>query len=253
MIQEKIHVRNKEKRRGFAILGLALIFFAIVGAITVAGRVVDFGVSIFSDEGRKQEMEKVVYPLVMMDPAPMVKMDRADEKTIVLASLWYCLMNEDNTKYQTENGGILTVPATDVEAYCARLFGDYYKPEHQTVGDYETSYTYDKENNCYYVPIVTKTGYYSPEVESYYTQNDFYYVRVGCVAPGPIWSGNTSGEIQKGEPDKYMQYVLQWVDGRFIVVGINEDPETVNTQLPSSSSPQQQSSDSESSSQDGNA
>ena len=113
MILEKIHVRKKEKRSGYAILGLILVVLTLIGAFTVASKVVDFGMSIISDEGRKEQMEQVVRPLVMMDPAPMVKMDRAEESTIVQASLWYCLMNEDNTKDTAEQGGgSLIVPAT---------------------------------------------------------------------------------------------------------------------------------------------
>lgn len=223
---EKIDIRKKHVRKSYVFVGVAAIVFGIIGALVVLSNIISFSMNIFNDTDTKREMEKLVTPLVMMDVSPMVKMDRATEPTIVLSSLWYCLTNEDNQKYLDTNEGKYIVPQTDVESYCVKMFGEGYKPVHQTVGDYENEYRYDKEKQAYYVPLQTKSGNYRAKVESYSQNGEFYYVRIGYVSPGAIWDLNIDMKTKK--PDKYMEYVLKKSGGKFIVVAVNEDPQVQN-------------------------
>ena len=79
----------------------------------------------------------------MFDPVPFEKATDADPLFLLQSSLWSTLLGEKRDSYQFDAMERLIVPSSDVDVACARLFGPDVKLEHQSFGDYETTYYYD--------------------------------------------------------------------------------------------------------------
>lgn len=222
---EKVTVRNKEKRTPIAAIGATMIIFSIVGIISTAAWLISGADWLLSKQWQIDEFERVVYPLVMVDAPVTDKTSKLDNSILLQASLYYCLMNEDETKYEDITQGGLVVPASDLEKYAVLLFGVGTTVEHATVGQGSNIYTYDEETNSYYVPLSTTVDTYTPTIVSSYQDGSFYYVRVGYLSSTDIWSIDLYGNEEEPEPDKYVVYVLQKVGDSYCVYSINQDTE----------------------------
>lgn len=229
MTQERISLKHHNRKRNIAIFGAMLLSLAIIGVITVTILLVNVGSLLLSNDSLKQEFKRLVYPLVMIDPPPIDKIEKEENNILLQASIWYAIMNEDNTKYENAELNLLTVPVTDVEAYCAKLFGPGIKLTHTTFGDTLLTYEYDKTKQAYNIPNQSQTGLYTPKITNYTKDGDFYYVTVGYIPPGPSWSGDFSGNKYETEPDKYMQYVIKKDGAKYYIFAILDMPAAVST------------------------
>lgn len=221
-------VRLTQRHNRTALFGALLIVFAIVGVIAAGASLFRLGTGLFSNAAEKERFEKLVLPLVVLDPPPFDSLGKAEQSTLIQAAIWNTLFNEDRVKYEDTAAGVLVIPATDVEAYARKLFGPDVALQHQTVGDIELSYQYDAETQAYIVPLMGRIQRYTPKVAEYEQRGDIYYVKVGYIPPGSVWNGGVDGEDNAAEPDKYMQYLVEkQKDGNLSVIAVIDVPQQV--------------------------
>ncbi|MGI5967506.1 MULTISPECIES: hypothetical protein [Anaerotruncus] len=217
---DRIHYR---KNKYAAPIGGIFIFLSIVGLIGLTIFCVNFTRGMLDNSREKQQFEQIIYPVLMFDPVPFEKATDADPLFLLQSSLWSTLLGEKRDSYQFDAMERLIVPSSDVDVACARLFGPDVKLEHQSFGDYETTYYYDEETKTYYVPVTGQVGLYTPSVESVVKKGDQFTVTVGYVPPANAWTQRI-GTDEKPKPIKFMNYELLKVRDHYQLTAIRDLP-----------------------------
>lgn len=230
-------IRAKRKKRHAALLGGFLIFLSLVGAITVIQKTVDL-VFYFTDSTRDKEMfEQLIRPVVMFDPVPFDSIEAASETSLLQASVWGTLLGQEQKTYDTDETGMLLVPASDLDVTAARLFGPEVKLVHQTFGDIEMTFPYDENKQLYHVPTYGYLGMYTPQVEHITKQNGYTVLKVNYMLPGNVWNFNEKGVLEETDGVAKTRYyvMLQNKSGYYIAAICTSDP--LNPQESSSQAP----------------
>ena len=198
--------RRAMKRRLYMSVGLFVIIMSIVGIFSTVSFTMDVAKRIADNTGLKNEFAQFIYPLVVIDPPDFDATVDLPNSTMITASIWNIILNEDKDKYNTEMG-MMYVPYLDVEASATYLFGTGLTFEHETVGDIELAFIYDEETKSYIVPTSPKYLPYSPRIESFKRVGETYTLLVGYMPPGHSWL-NDLKEDSMPEAEKHMEYVV---------------------------------------------
>ena len=208
-----------------ATIGGVFVLLALVGAITVIGFCIRGTASILDNTKEKEAFEEVIMPVLMFDPVPYENASDLDPLFVLRSSVWAALL-EKKDSYIYDDMNRMTVPSTDVDVACARLFGPDIKLEHQSFETYTAAtYVYHEEGKAYLVPIEAETILYTPKVMDIKKKGNTYTLIVGYIPPGNSWILQDTPEGDP-QPDKYMQYVLKENEnGTFRLVAIQDPPE----------------------------
>lgn len=220
---------SASQKRRKAALPLAIVSFALmaVGLVTVVLWTTGFVKNIFDNTAARTRYERLISPIVMMDPIPFDDISDSDNDFILEASLWSALTGSNRGNYAYDELGLLLVPATDVSVAATRLFGPDVTLEHHTFEDNDGTYLYDPEIAAYRVPAISKVAY-SPAVTHISKANGTITLTVGYVAPGNMWSTEIQGGASDPEPEKYMRYLLvQNEDGDYYVSAVLDMEENI--------------------------
>lgn len=216
---------NKKTRKvkSGTIIGVGFSILAIIGLITVIVSGYGFTKKILDNEGQKAKFEKILLPILMLDPVPFDNPKTLDELTILRASLWTAI-GEKREKYSYDDMGNMIVPKSDVDFYAARLFGKDIEVNHQSFSEgLLIRYVYDEEHLLYRVPMDAQTGYYIPKVIKVIKKGDKFLLTVGYVPTGNGWAISVKGQKLEPTVDKYMIYELKKVDNNYQLVAIKND------------------------------
>lgn len=220
MEKKKVTTEAKTHKKRVAAVGALMVALATIGLITLLVLLINFAVSFFSDDRQKQEFETLIYPVVMLDPPTFSRAEQADNTMLVKASIWNAVINEGKEKYTDPTSGLLIVPTTDIEKYCAKLFGPGISLGYTSFGDVITPYTYLEDQSAYEVPLEGSSGMYTPKVIKITRDGQKYQLLVGYIPPGFAW-GNSGGEEV---PDKFMIYTLTKESGNYYLVSVSDAP-----------------------------
>lgn len=216
---------GKRRRPYAATIGGVFVLLALIGMITVIGFCIRGTASILDNSKEKKAFEDVIMPVLMFDPVPYENASDLDPLFVLRSSVWAALL-EKKDSYIYDDMNRMTVPSTDVDVACARLFGPNIKLQHQSFETYTAAtYVYHEEGKAYLVPIEAETILYTPKVLNIEKKGDTYTLIVGYIPPGNSW---ILQDISEGdpEPDKYMQYVLKENEnGTFRLAAIQDPPE----------------------------
>ena len=203
---------------------------AVIGLITV----IVFGVrateNLIDNSKQKQEFEKIILPVLMFDPVPFEDPNEMGDLALLRSSIWAAIL-DNSDKYMIGDGNLVSVPQSDVDVACAKLFGSSVTLKHQAFEDYISMYSYDQETKTYYVPVDV-TALYTPKVEEITRNGDSFELLVGYITPTNQWIQSLSGEVTEPTPSKYMIYVLQKVDDNYQLTGIKDPPDGVVPGVP---------------------
>lgn len=220
-MQDKI--KKTRKVKSATIIGVVFSVLALIGLITVVMSGFNFTKKILDNESQKAKFEKVILPVLMLDPVPFDDPENIDEITVLRACLWTAI-GEKRETYSYDDLGNMIVPQSDVEVYGKRLFGKSVDINHQSFSEgLLIRYIYDEENLLYRVPMDAQTGYYVPKVEEISKKGDVYSLTVGYLPPGNGWAMSVKGQKLEPTPDKYMIYQLKEVDNGYQLLSIKED------------------------------
>ena len=179
---------KKARRRKYSAampIGGVFVLLAVIGLITV----IVFGVrateNLIDNSKQKEEFERIILPVLMFDPVPFEDPNEMGNLPLLRASIWSAIL-DNSEKYLVGDGNMVSVPQSDVDVACAKLFGSSVTLQHQGFEDYLSMYSYDESTKTYYVPVDV-TALYTPQVEEITRNGDTFELLVGYVAPTNQW------------------------------------------------------------------
>lgn len=214
-ITKEEHERNK-RRRFRQLLGAVLCLLILIGAFNVLALAVSGVAALFDDTDKKLEYESRLQTLVMFDPLPFASLDQMDDSTAALvkeSAIWSALYTAQQSSTGLDNYArdpdtdALIMPAVDVDAAVAALYGPDFKIEHGSFDGVDMSYIYLDDQQGYLIPVTSQMGLYTPKVEQLKKKDGKLRVTVGYV-PTPALSGDYS-MTTPSEPTKYMDYIFE--------------------------------------------
>lgn len=231
--RERRKVRHKNRKT--ATFGFLFLFFAAIGVIfSVVGITRAIG-KFAVDNSETEKIERFLTPVVMFDPAPFEDASQLDETLLLRSSLWATLLNTHTEQYATDDLGNLIVPASDVEVYAAKIYGNGVKLNHQTLRSNSggEQFVYDESIQSYHVPAVGEGSFPSPKVTKIVRNGDTFEVTVGYIPPGSSWGMFVDGKKQEPEPEKYKLYKLKKNGSDYQILALED---IADKDLPASSS-----------------
>ncbi|MDD2994404.1 MAG: hypothetical protein PHG73_12815 [Pygmaiobacter sp.] len=203
--EEKERMHRRRRRQ---LLGGVLSVLIVLGAISLITAGVRVTAGLFDDTEERQQYEKLLAPVVMLDPVPFDSLETADQNMLLQAAIWEAIYNEDITKYDRDEGGALILPVVDVDKNAALLLGKNYVLEHHTFSASGMEFVYDEDRKGYIIPITGTTSAYTPEVVKIKNEVQQKIVTVGYVAPPTGFSLDGTLSTEQGEPAFYYDYVF---------------------------------------------
>lgn len=203
--------RNGHRSRHVTAIGIIFVALCVIGIVTVFNWCYELTANLADNTAQKTKFEKMLLPVVMFDPADFTDPATCDNEFLLQSSLWACMLGEYRGTYEYDEYDRLVIPASDVDAQAAALFGSGVTLEHRTIGDLDNAYLYDEEITSYHVPIIAMTGFATPKVEKIAAVNEnTYHLTVGYVPPTTLLSIDYDSEGNMEEdPSKYMLYELR--------------------------------------------
>lgn len=218
LVQE-VEVVEKKKKAPFFI-GLVVIIFAVIGIISTAVFVKNLVSENVGTSNDYSNYAKYLTWVVGIDPDPFTDITKADFDDLL--NIAVCALLTDGVKTDeynvTEMG--LVVPATDVEQYFRKWFGNDVQIVHATVQGYGYEFQYDSATHSYYVPLTGVVPPFTPRIESVSKTGGLVTLKVGYVGTNSI-EVSPDGTLSPAQPDKYMEITLkETADGGFNLISI---------------------------------
>jgi hypothetical protein len=211
---------NRTKRRLYAVLGLIVTAFAVVGVVSFAGYTAERFQSFASGESKTDGFTDIIYPAVIMDIEEFNSPEELSSEQIILASIWSLVMSDDGMDKYDKTFDVVSVPAIDVESYAAKLFGDSL-PEitHTTVGSGEFKFYYNDSSKSYNVQVNPITFTYEPDITSVVKDGETVTLTVDYIKELPSWM--KKGEDYTPEVSKTVEYVLKENGDSYVISSVS--------------------------------
>lgn len=214
-IDVSISNKSKFKKHLYAILGIVLFGFAIIGFTFSVGEGIKRVRSFTAGEDKKDGFIDTVYPAVIMDIDSFESPSELASDRIITAAIWSLILSDDIDNYE-QNLDMVSVPAVDIEKYAANLFGsDISEIEHQTVGSGDVKFYYNVDTKSYNIPVNPIVFSYYPDITSVSKNGDTYSVEVEYIQDKPSWmiSEKNAGR----EVSKVAKYKLKKSDSGYMI------------------------------------
>lgn len=207
-VSRPVKERPTKKQKRTMILGICLSFFVIVGVFSTIWGAVSITNEIVNATSLKEELARVIFPLVIIDTPEFDTSTKLDNSAIISSAIWAFIIDENNdkSKYRTDDLGSIFVPDTDIETYIRQMYGADVKITHQSVDDAGIQMSYSPETKTYITEATPKSLPYTPRIDELKKTGDIYTLRVGYILPSVFW--NLDQDISKSIPDKIMEYKL---------------------------------------------
>ena len=203
---------NAKQKRSMpkTLLGLAVIFLAVVGVISIVS-------SFASDISQKAEeksrekfrvYEEFLSTVVMNDPDTFDDITQANKSQLISIAVWSLIeKNPEPDTYDYVDSGIL-IPLKDVEKELGLIFGPDVKYKHCTVdGGEGIEFRFSESKKGYIIPITGITPIYTPRVLEVKERESAITLKVGYLASSE-WIQDENGEMTEPEPSKFMEITL---------------------------------------------
>lgn len=221
----KVIKKMPRRQKNAVPVGGIMTVLAVIGLISVIFASITFTSKLLDNTAEKQKFAKIIAPVLMFDPVPFERATDIDPIQLLNSSLWAALYSDKRDSYTYDEVNQLILPASDIDVACSKLFGPEVKLEHQTFGDYETTYVYDEEIKAYHVPVTGQMSVYTPVVEEITKKGDVYSLIAGYIPPGSAWTMDFSGNRSQPEPEKYMTYELKKSGDDYQLIAIKDPPD----------------------------
>lgn len=236
MTGEEVKKHKGTHKAAFPI-GIAVTVLALIGLATVLV-LIGTGIKNLASKNKDYtEYNKLLTPVVLIDPSGFDDITKADMSELIEMSVWAILKSDISPDtYNIGEGGII-IPEADVAEQFKKLFGTEVTPVHATVEGYEYEFTYDADAKTYTIPITGIVPIYTPKVIDKEKSADQIILTVALIA-GEAWQQGADGSMTQPEPDKYLRVTLRVKDGvQFIsAIQATTTPETATTITPATES-----------------
>ena len=196
--------RRRRRRILYFLVGVFFLFAAVLGCIQISRGLKQQFSGFANNEGQKQEFADFLAPVAVMDITDFDSVQDLDPDQILSAAIWDLIMHGDMDKYQ-RTMDIVIVPAIDIEACGAKLFGEGLTFSHHTIGTGDMRFYYNSDNKSYNIPAAPAYFSYTPVVEQISKEGDRYTLTVAYREDVPSWQKQDSA----AEPAKEMEFVIQ--------------------------------------------
>lgn len=232
------HMRMRRRRRRQLIGGILSVLI-VVGAVTLVGALGRNVAKLFDNTKEKESYQKLLAPLVMLDPVPFDSLETADQNMLLQTAIWETIYNEDISKYDRDELGTLILPTVDIDKNAALLFGKGYKLQHASFNASGMDFVYNEETKSYLIPVTGTTGSYTPQVEHIRSSVKEKRVTVGYLAPPMGFS--MDGATDNTKPVKYYDFIFTRQDDGYYLSAMKESEKKAEGQTTavSSSAPNQ--------------
>jgi hypothetical protein len=211
---------RRKKRRPWAFpLGVFMLILSLIGLITIISSLVGF------IREKTDGSEEIAYYnsyltwIVANDPDSFDDISKANKTQLLDISILTLLYDELNTRqYELIEEG-LAVPAKDVQEYFQKLFGTELEIEHKTVSGLGYTFSYDPNNDMYYIPLTGVTPPFTPRVVKVDKTRETVVITVGYIGTDKL-SVLPDGSVSGAQPDKYMKITLRKSGGEYRVYSI---------------------------------
>lgn len=220
---------NKKQKWAFPV-GLIVVLLAAIGLATVVVAGVK-GIDMAIDKTKRyEEYEKILTPVVLIDPDSFDDITKADMSQLMEISIWSLLKNDVAPDSFESNDSGLSIPKSAVEKEFIELFGTEVTPVHGTIEGYGIDFAYDNTSETYTVPLTGVTPIYTPDVIKVSKTTDTVVLTVACLS-GNAWEQGENGEMVAPTPDKYIRITLRENDENLFISAIQNTtaPETATT------------------------
>lgn len=220
----KIAPKRKTKRRhrwAFP-LGLAIIFLALVGTITLVSVGVKEIKKLTDNSALKTEYEMYLKPVAEVDPDSFDALTEANMSQLLDCSILQLINirkdgqgSPDDYKSVDLDGEStgLDVPQEDIDYYFEYLFGKEIKPDHSVFEDKSFGFVYNSATMHYIIPMSADLGIYMPKVFEIDKKGDSIILTVGYYPNNSSFSDNQiSYDISNA--DKLKKITLRVTDGK---------------------------------------
>lgn len=227
---EKTNNRKAAHKAAFPV-GLIIILLAAVGIVTIVVSSVSGINSAVQKHKNFDEYNKLLTPVVLIDPNTFDDITKADMNELIEISVWSLLKSDISPdKYENTENGII-IPKADVEAQFVKLFGTEVAPVHGTAEGYGYAFTYDSKTESYTIPLTGIVPLYTPKVVDKSSSSGTLVLTVACL-PGDAWEQGGDGQMKEPQPDKYLKITLRTKDGVQYISAIQatNTPETAETE-----------------------
>lgn len=237
--------RRVRRRRNTVTAGAVIIAAAFAGICLIIFLLTKSTTKYISDFIGPNEtndyFSKYLEPAVMFNPKTFDDISQASPEWELETAIWAALDDgEKSGKYAVTEDGREILPVSDVTAYLKKYFGDSVKPSFKTFTDRSFTYEYDKKGQCYYIPLIAVTDFYTPDVTKVSRNFSTVTLTVGYI-PGKNWGQDSRGDTTKPAPDKTVYFVLSGSRGGYTIKAIKDggSSQGQSSQItsPSSSSP----------------
>lgn len=218
LVQE-VEIVEKKKKAPF-IIGLVVLIFAVIGVISVGVNIKNAISQRVATEDDYSAYAEYLTWVVGIDPDQFTDITKADFDDLLNIAVCSLLTDQVKTgEYDVTEQGMV-VPATDVEQYFRKMFGNDVQIVHATVQGYGYEFQYDATTHSYNVPLTGVVPPFSPRIESVSKTGGLITLKVGYVGTNNIEVA-ANGTIAAAQPDKYMEITLkETVDGGFNLISI---------------------------------
>ena len=211
----------KPNHRRRVVIGAVMCVLMLIGMGTIIASGVGVVVKIFDNTAEKEAYNALLSTLVVADPLPFESPDQADMDLLLSSSVWAAVMNEDMSKYETNDIGQTYLPAVDVDRYFAKVFGTQFVLEHSDFSDQGADFEYDEDKQAYIVPVTSLPTGFTPKVEKIKTGKGEKIVTVGYISPATNWN-----DVSDGSVSKYVDYIFQKQGKEYYLVAIRDESDT---------------------------
>lgn len=232
--------RKKRRRRRFktTALGTAILLLAAVGIVFLFWKIISFSVTYVKNYIGPPEttdfFENYISPVVMQDPVPFKDASKLSSDWVVKTAIWAVLTSDDNSgKFALTDDNREILPVDDIKSKIASLFGEEYKPHFHTFTDSanQATYEYNAKDNCFYIPEIAYSDYYTPSIRKITRKGNVVQLVVGYIS-GQGWSQTSGGGVTPPSASKTMLYILRGARGRYRIAAV----ETYTSPVSSSAS-----------------
>ncbi len=230
--QEKEKIKKERQKKHpdkiAFLLGIVVMFFAVVGIILTVVTAVDFFNGDDESENEFAEYNSYLSPVAAVDIDTFDDITAADKEQLINSAIWLILSKDSTPDTYPYANGYMLIPEKDVESSYISLFGPEtaQKFSHMTVQGYNSIFEYDKTNGVYKIPVTTISPVYTPNVTDVEQSGTAIVITVEYLA-AESWVRDDEGNFVPPEADKVMQITLRELQGSYYISAIRTISSTV--------------------------
>lgn len=228
--EKREKARLLRKKRLSFIIGLAVIFFSVIGFAALIHQAV---IIINGKAEEKKQLEYNFYntyliPAAAVDPQPFDDVTGAPMEELVEIAVWSIIGSELNPNKYDYSSGELAIPEAEVEQAFYSFFSSQVKIQHCTVTGYGYEFKYNAEKKSYFIPLTTLEPLYTPEIVKTESSGGVTEITCGLIKTDSFTRDGKTGRLLPSEPDKYIKVTLREFSGKSYISALQTSgtPET---------------------------